>query len=184
VTTDASQEFRRLAAMSRRELGDVHRSGETPDVAAVLGHEFRGFNHPWFMGLIGIRKFIKGFFPARGEAFGFNTPARQNGLDGVWLAKPDEANPKRYGFYSVEAGEAGGRHATAILLDYSRGDNGLPLKLLRDYVVRADPGSDELLLGKAYFEIGRVRIPFCFFLLERRRPFEPGPELEEHVRDD
>jgi hypothetical protein len=49
--------------------------------------------------------------------------------------------------------------------------------------VRVDPGSDELLLGKAYFAIGSARIPVGFFLLERRRPFEPGTALEAHLRD-
>jgi hypothetical protein len=49
--------------------------------------------------------------------------------------------------------------------------------------VRVNRGSDELLLGRARFEVGPVRIPVGFFLLERRRPFELGPELEEHVSD-
>jgi hypothetical protein len=181
--TDASEAYRRLAGRSRRELEAVHREGETPDVTALFGYEFRGFNHPPLMGLFGIRKFIKGFFPARGRAYGFNTPAQQNGLDGGWLAKPDDANPRRFGFYSVEAGHTTGRHPNAILLDYSLGDSGVPTKLLHDYVVRADPGSDELLLGKAYFAVRSARIPVGFFLLERRRPFAPGPELEEHLRD-
>jgi hypothetical protein len=181
--TDASQAFRRLAARSRSELEAIHRAGEPPDVAALLGYEFRGFNHPALMGLMGIRKFVKGFFPARGKEYGFNTPVKQNGLEGDWLAKPDDANPKRYAFYSVEAAAAAAGDTNAILLDYSRGDNRLPANLLRDYVVRADRGSDELLLGKARFELGTVRIPVGFFLLERRRPFEPGPELEQHVRD-
>jgi hypothetical protein len=181
--TDASQAFRRLAARSRAELEAIHRAGDTPDVAALLGFEFRGYNHPALMGLMGIRKFIKGFFPARGQAFGFNTPVKQNGLEGTWLGKPDEADPKRYAFYSVEDPDPMGRHPNALLLDYSRGDDGLPASLIRDYVVRADSGADELLLGKAYFALGSVRTPVGFFLLERRRPFEPGPELEAHLRD-
>jgi hypothetical protein len=181
---DASPAFRSLAARSRRELEAIHEGGETPDVAALLGYEFRGFNHQRLMGLLGIRKFIKGFFPARGAAYGFNTPAKQNGLDGDWLAKPDDANPKRFAFYSVDAeNAAAGSHPNALLLDYSRGDSGPPAKLLRDYVVRVDPGFDELLLGKAYFAIGSARIPVGFFLLERRRPFEPGTALEAHLRD-
>lgn len=177
--TDASEAFRRLAQSSRRELEELHWAGETPEAAALVGYEYRGFNHPALMSVLGIRKFIKGFFSARAGAFGFNTPARQSGLDGAWVAKPDEANPKRFAFYSVESGHGGGAHPQALLLDYSRGDNRLPAKLVRDYLVRAEPGSDELLLGKAY--LGRV--PVGFFLLERRRPFEPGPELEQHLRD-
>jgi hypothetical protein len=182
--TDASQAFRALATRSRRELEEIHRRGETPDVAALLGYEFRGFNHPALMGLLGIRKFIKGFFPARGEAYGFNTPVKQTGLEGDWLPKPTDANPKRFAFYSVEADRvATGRHPNAVLLDYSRGDSRPPTTLLRDYVVRADSGSDERLLGKAYFHVGPARIPVGFFLLERRGPFEPSPELEQHLRN-
>ena len=175
--TDASEEFRRLAKRSRRELEALHRAGETPDIAALVGYEYRGFNHPALMRALGIRQFIKGFFSVRDQAFGFNTPAKQSGLEGRWVAKPDEANPKRFAFYSVEARHSGAGHPQALLLDYSRGDNGLPAKLIRDYVVRAQPGSDELLLGKAY--MGRV--PVGLFLLERRRPFEPSAELERHV---
>ena len=89
------------------------------------------------MRALGIRQFIKGFFSVRDQAFGFNTPAKQSGLEGRWVAKPDEANPKRFAFYSVEARHSGAGHPQAVLLDYSRGDNGLPAKLIRDYVVRA-----------------------------------------------
>ena len=56
-------------------------------------------------------------------------------------------------------------------------------------MVRVDPGSDELLLGKAYFATGPARIPVGFFLLEQRRPFERGnrarsapARLEPHVQ--
>ena len=177
--TEVSQTFRQLAERSRRELEELHRGGATPEIAAMVGYEYCGFNHPAVMGLLGIRKFVKGFFPARGQAFGFNTPVRQSGIESAWAAKPDEANPKRFAFYSLEAAAAGGGHPNALLLDYSRGDNRPPASVLRDYVVRVEPGSDELLLGKAY--LARFRVGF--FLLERRRPFEPGPELERHLRD-
>jgi hypothetical protein len=175
--TDASQEFRRLASRSRRELEAVHRAGETPEIASLVGFEYRGFNHPILMRALGIRQFIKGFFSVGDQAFGFNTPARQSGLQGRWVAKPDEANPKRFAFYSVEPRHSSTSRPEAILLDYSRGDSGVPTSLIRDYVVRAEPGSDDLLLGKAY--IGRV--PVGLFVLERRRPFEPSAELAQHV---
>jgi hypothetical protein len=48
--------------------------------------------------------------------------------------------------------------------------------MLRDYVVRAEPGSDDLLLGKAYFSIAGTRIAHTFFLIERYRPLT-DPEV-------
>ena len=63
----------------------------------------------------------------------------------------------------------------ALLLDYGRGNPWYdPSRQLRDYLVRCVPGSDDLLLGKAYMALGPWRIPATFFLLERHRPL-PGP---------
>ena len=63
-------------------------------------------------------------------------------------------------------------HLDALLLDYGRGQNPLldASKVLRDYLVRIDPDSDDLLLGKAYLALGPTRVPSNFFLLERHRP--------------
>jgi hypothetical protein len=48
----------------------------------------------------------------------------------------------------------------AALLDYSRGGNrGYDIaRVLRDYLVRVEPGSDELLLGKAFFVVAGRRL--------------------------
>jgi hypothetical protein len=61
--------------------------------------------------------------------------------------------------------------ATA-LLDYSRGGNRAYdiARILRDYLVRVEPGSDELLLGKALFVVAGRRLADSFSLIERYRP--------------
>ena len=56
-----------------------------------------------------------------------------------------------------------------------------PVGWLRDYLVRVNPGSDDLLLGKAYLAVGPARAPLGFFLLERRRQFEPDAELTRRL---
>jgi hypothetical protein len=38
---------------------------------------------------------------------------------------------------------------------------------LRDYVVRVSPGSDDLLLGRAFLAAGRRRVPVGWFAIER-----------------
>jgi hypothetical protein len=36
--------------------------------------------------------------------------------------------------------------------------------------VRVEPGSDELLLGKAFFVVAGTRLAHSYFLIERYRP--------------
>jgi len=59
----------------------------------------------------------------------------------------------------------------AALLDYGLGGNKAldPSRLLRDYLVQVEPGSDDLLLGKAYFVVGGTRLAHTYFLIERYR---------------
>jgi hypothetical protein len=176
----SSQAFQRLAARSPRELEAVLRRGRAPASDALLGYEFRGYNHPRRAALLGIRKFIKGFFVVRDEVLGFNTRTRQNGLDGAWIARPDDSDPRRFAFFRVlppGSGVREGAYGHALLLDYSGAGNPAydPSRLLRDHVVRVDEHSDDLLLGKASLALASARVPVGFFLLERHRPFSGDP---------
>ncbi len=152
--------------------------GERPDPAALAGHEYRGFNYTPIAPALGIKKFIKGFVRADGpdgvRYSGYNLPTQQNDLTAEWHGKPDDARSKRFGFYAVVPVDARSRdnaYLHALLLDYGKGGNPAldPSKTLRDYLVRVDPGSDELLIGKAYLALGPARIPVGCFLLERMR---------------
>ena len=172
-----------LARQSKRELDAVFAAGSPPDVAALTGFEFRGYNQPRVAALLGIRKFIKAFYrDASGRAFGCNTPVTQNGLDGEWLARPSAERPKRYAFFQVEPADPRApddlRHGAA-LLDYGRGGNRAYdiARILRDYLVRVEPGSDELLLGKAFFVVAGTRLADSFFLIERYRPLADAEAL-------
>jgi hypothetical protein len=51
--------------------------------------------------------------------------------------------------------------------------------MLRDYMVRVEPGSDELLLGKAYFAAGGTRLTHTYFRIERYRPPADAAALAE-----
>jgi hypothetical protein len=175
-TSAPSSEYRFLAGRSRSELERLLVRGETPSLEALPGIEYGGWNHPRRMAALGIRKFIKGFFRSEsGEHHGYNTPARQDGLDQSWSARPDEEHPKRFGFYRVapvnpEARD--NRYLHALLLDYGRGENPRfdVSRIIRDYLVRPEPGSDELLLGKAYLCLGPARLYSNFFVLQRLGP--------------
>jgi hypothetical protein len=176
ATIAPSFEYRLLAGRSRSDLERLLVRGEAPSVEALAATEYGGWNHPRRMAVLGIRKFIKGFFrTGSGEHYGYNTPARQDGLDHTWSAKPDDQRPKRFGFYRVAPVDPEGhdnRYLHALLLDYGRGGNPASdvSRLIRDYLVRAEPGSDDLLLGKAYVALGPTRLYSNFFVLQRIGP--------------
>jgi len=173
-----SREALALEAATHRELELAFVRGETPDLESLVGWEFRGINHPAWAKLAGIKKFVKGFFRTEdGRVKGYNSPVEQNVLDGRW-----HVAPKRFGFYLVAPVDATARdnaYLHAVLLDYGRGGNKPwdPTRGLRDYLVQVDPSNPDLLLGKAYYAIGPVRVRSNFFILERLRR-----GLTEYVR--
>jgi hypothetical protein len=178
-----SARYTELARQSKSDLDAVFAAGSPPDVAALTGFEFRGYNQPWTTTLLGIRKFIKAFYMDRdGKPFGCNSPVTQNGLTGEWLLRPSAEQPKRYAFFQVEAADPGAadhRRHSAVLLDYGRGGNRAydVARIIRDYLVRVEPGSDDLLLGKAYFVVAGARIASSYFLIERYRPLPDADAL-------
>jgi hypothetical protein len=178
-----SARYLELAGQPKRELDAVFAEGNPPDVTALTGYEFRGYNQPRAAALLGIRKFIKAFYlDGSGQPFGCNTPVVQNGLQGEWLAKPSAEQPKRYAFFRIEPPDPDAPDELrrgAALLDYGRGGNrGYDIaRILRDHVVRVEPGSDELLLGKAFFVVAGTRLAHSFFLIERYRPLTDAAAL-------
>ena len=176
ATREPSSEFRRIAGLSPALLEAMLVGGDTPSLEGMSGYEYCGYNISPTTALLGIRKFVKAFFEmADGSVYGCNTPAVQNGLNGPWIAEPSETAPRRYAFFSVSPVDPEARdnaYLHALLLNYGRGGNPWydPSGRLRDYLVRCVPGSEELLLGKAYFALGPMRVAASFFVLERRRP--------------
>jgi hypothetical protein len=158
--------------MTWRQLERELLNGATPDVDTLVGWELRGINTRLFglkptARLVGLKKFVKGFYrDPSGTVLGYNKAVRQNVLDGRW-----HVAPKRYGYYEVAAVDPTSRdnfYLHALLLDYGKGDNPPldPSRVLRDYLVQLD---EHLYLGKAYFALGPARVPSNFFILERHR---------------
>jgi hypothetical protein len=163
-----------LEGMSKKALETVLLRGTMPEPGNLIGWEFRGTNVPGWAKVAGIKKFIKGFYLRDGEAFGYNCPVVQSGINAPWIAKPDDDNPKRFGFYRVAPADPTSRdneYLNAVLLDYGRGGNKKldPTAGLRDYLVQVDPGNPDLYLGKAYYALGPLRVATNFFILERHR---------------
>ncbi len=169
-----------LEQASFDELETTFVRGSMPDLGALVGWEFRGINRMPLnrlpiAQLLGIKKFVKGFFRTEdGRVMGYNCPVVQNVLDGRWRTKPSDTAPKRFGYYEVAPVDATRRdnyYLHAVLLDYGRGGNQPwdPTSGLRDYLVQVDPANPDLLLGKAYYALGPARLRSNFFILERHR---------------
>jgi hypothetical protein len=180
---DVSPRFLELAARPKSALEAVFQAGTAPDVTALAGFEFRGYNHARAATLLGIRKFIKVFYlDNAGQSFGCNTPVIQNGLPGAWVARPKPDEPRRYAFFQVEGDDqhsADPMQRHALVLDYARGRNPAyqVARMLRDYLVCVEPGADDLLLGKAFLAAGGRLLPLGFFLIERHRPLADAAAL-------
>lgn len=168
--------YDRLIAMSNRELDEVMRIGLTPTSGDLAGSEFRGYNTPFFTRILGIQKFIKGFFvDERGQLAGYNLVVERprSGPASPWVPKKGRGRENGHGFYDVRAVHEGTRYddfPNAVLLDYGSGRNGWlnPESRIRDFLVRVDPGNPDIFLGKAYLDLGLFRVFSNFFVLERR----------------
>jgi hypothetical protein len=187
VSPFPSQAALAIEAAPFRSLEATFQRGVTPDADALVGWEWRGINCAPLDAiprLAGIKKFVKGMFRARdGRVMGYNCPVVQNVLDGRWHTKPSDASPKRFGFYTVAPVDATARdnlYLHALLLDYGNGENPRwdPSRNLRDYLVQIDADNPDLLLGKAYYAAGPLRVATqTFFILERFRKatWAPAP---------
>lgn len=172
-----------IAGSSRRQLETLMMQGHTPDLDALAGWLFRGTNTPAAMRLLGIKKFIKGFYRAdNGQFFGYNAAVRQNRLARPWITRPSPDTPRPFGFFRVTPVDPTARdnaYLHAALLDYSQGHNPVfdPSTTLRDYLVEIPDSAGDIYLGKAYVALGQARIPTSYFVLERLRPGPAAPRF-------
>lgn len=167
-----------LREMSNAEREVVMATGTAPRFEDLVGWEFGGANSLAILRLVGVRKFVKGFYegsarsPRGPEPFiqGYNVPVRNNRDDAPHVLRPSPESPDRFGFYRVHRvveGARDSRYPNALLLDYGLGGNGLFGPPLRDYLVQVYPDDPDLLLGKAYLALIGLRIPTAYFVLKR-----------------
>jgi hypothetical protein len=168
-----SSEYSALVGSSLRELHQTMVRGARPDIENLLGWEYRGTNIPAVSTLLGLRRFIKGFvLDSQSKPVGYNKKVIGSDLRTPWSAAPQRDGRIAFAYFAispVDPEATDNRYLNALLLNYggvAKPEHGMAGKL-RDYLVRARPGSDNLLLGHAFLAIGKRRIPLSWFALER-----------------
>ncbi len=169
-----------LTEASSGALEQVLLTAKAPSLESLAGWEWSGGNCLRIYRLLGIRRFVKGFYEGPPRAKEGPTPFIQGyniaspGLrdDEPPRCKPSDDAPRRHSFYRIHAvvpGARDGRYENALLLDYGLGGNGALGAPLRDYLVQVYPDDPDLLLGKAYLAFGPLRIFTNYFVLSRWR---------------
>jgi hypothetical protein len=169
--------FESLAGAGRDRLEQALRAGAAPDYGRLEGHLYRGLNLGFVGRLVGP-KFKKGFAMKGERPFGYNELCGQDGKGpgGVWELKPGRGHVGHFRVGSVAEEPTRrpyDRYPGAGLFDYGVQLNSglqLPFRLIRDVVVLPDPDDDDLVLGKAYLDLGLGRIFCCYFVLGHRVP--------------
>ena len=174
-----------LAECSRKQLEQIMLTGTAPDPEQLEGYIYCGWNHEW-VGTLSGRKFKKGFRKRDGKPFGYNEMVRQDrgGHGGEWKVRMHDGRPRQLGFFRVglTADEPENslnrpyRHTGH--LNYHVPANtwlNVPFRVIRDFAVLPNPGDHGLILCKAYFQLGPLRVFYCYFLLGHRQKidFEP-----------
>jgi hypothetical protein len=172
IMARAKLDYLTLSTSSDEILEEVMLAGKAPDLTKIAGWEFRGYNSMDLTTVLGFRKFKKGFYKDADGVKGYNVKVKQNGLIDPWVDIIKKGNSVKHGWYDVypvRAEEVDSLYPDALLLNYNSERNPVvdPSRVLRDYLVQADPDNPDLLLGKAYVAAGSKRIFVSYFVLGR-----------------
>ena len=164
--------YEALTRKTNAELDALFAASPAASMQALVGFEWRGFNTPRWTRFAGIQKFIKGFFEVNGAIEGYNLRVPQNGIGGPWTAQPTPDAPSAFGFFTVTQPKS-----SETLLDYGASRRNrwwriddVSMKVIRDYLVVPDGARSEILLGKAFLQIGPFRLFSNYFVIEKLRP--------------
>ncbi len=146
-------------------------NGTTPTQAELVGH-WRGVNKG-IVERFGYKQFIKEILPQDCELSGDNIQVHQVSNDLLrccgWQPQTDSNSfdgLKRQGKFAISGPGGIGPFRHGVKFSYWRGDNRKadPVRLIVDRVVKIDCNH---LLGRATVNIGPIRIPVAYFVLER-----------------
>jgi hypothetical protein len=177
--------YETLAACSKKELEEILLTGTAPNPEQLEGYIYCGWNHEW-VGTLSGRKFKKGFRKREGRSFGFNEQVKQTGAapTGEWKVQMKDGRHRPLGFFRV--GLTADEPVNSLNKPYRHTGHfnyHVPInkwlnwffKVIRDFAVLPNPGDHGLILCKAYFQLGPIRMFYCYFLLGHRQPLDFDP---------
>jgi hypothetical protein len=169
--------FEQLSRSSDRELEALFAASPPPDFDSLVGFEWRGYNTDPNLRYLGLKKFIKTFFRAQYGDEGCNIKVFQNAFTEAWTPRMRQGKVDAFAFYLVRPQDTPTRlerNPRALLIDYAASPRN-PVyhveRTIRDYLVRPVPDDPDVMLGRAFVGIGRVRVVSSFFLIQRGAPF-------------
>jgi hypothetical protein len=166
-----------LADASDDEIEKIFDASPPATLASIVGFDFQGWNVPKFSSVLGIRKFIKGFFgdPTLPQASGYNMPVEQNSFDEPWKPKQKDGKDIRYWFFGVlpVSRVPDAKCPNTLVVDYRKWPANpriSPITYTVDYLVAPNPGNSDFLIGKSYLQSPILTLKLGFFLIQRFRP--------------
>jgi hypothetical protein len=183
--------FASLAKASNPELESLMSSKAVPSAESLAGSEFRGWNVAELASVLGIRKFIKGFFRCSDspDFAGYNMPVKQNEFEGPWEPALENGEPVRHFYFGLVPGSrvSDAIYPATLVVDYRlwKGTPATPPGITNtvDYLVLPDPSNPNLVLGKSYLQFSEVKPFLGFFLIERLQQSKPSPCLAAPVHE-
>jgi hypothetical protein len=178
--------YESLAQADRKTLENVLLTGKPPDLEAVNGYLYCGWNHEW-IGKLSGEKFMKGFCKKEGKNMGFNQICYQdnNKYNGEWKVRLRDARPIQLAFFRTSMVKDEPPHSLykpymhLAHFNYDLPMNtwlNLPFRVIRDFVVCPNEGDSTFMLCKAYLSVFPfLNIFYCYFLLGHRRPIDFMP---------
>lgn len=174
--------FERLIEADKDTLEEVLRAGTAPDPEVLAGMEYRGYNRD-LPGRLAARKFCKRFEAGEEGVLGHNVLVRQDrrGHEGDWELRMRRGRARGLGHFRV--GQVADASPPRLRRPYPdlgylhygvRRNSGLNvvLRVIRDVVALPEPGNHDLVLGKAFLQLGPGwPIMFAtYFVLGHPRP--------------
>lgn len=179
--------YETLAEADRRTLEEIMLTRKAPDLDALNGYIYCGWNHEWLSRQLSGAKFKKGFAMKDGQRMGYNELVVQDhrGYEGEWEVRMKDGRPIQLGYFRVSntADEPPERlnrpYQNTGHLNYDVSMNrwyNIFFRPIRDFAVLPNEGDHGLILCKAYLQAARsVNVFYCYFLLGHRLSIEHDP---------
>lgn len=154
----------------KRSLREIMRTFPAPTRDEMHGR-WRGLNKGVGPAMLGISQFAKEFVTLADCPYGDNITIRQCPPESwcsanAWQPLTKAGALDRHGNYVIKSpgGRGPFRHAVELNYGEARNPPGSPERFIVDKLVKLD---EDHLLGYAMFQLGKVRFPGFYFVLER-----------------